>query len=255
MTPDTKRGSNDCGCKSRRWRDGDAACAPGHDISFNDGAGSGPGDPGAKGGNGYRPPNRADVALKPIHITGAIAEQQSALMSSQGNSAEAHAAVPGQIKQTAPAASPAADPTGMDTGTAPRVNPGAGAQADAGVLAVASAADSHGVDAQTGWLTSAAWAYLDQRGSDAAYQAAAADDSVAAFAQWLAVEQALARDSADGMPDWLDRAQGADLRGLLAANGSLASANQAFGVDTIGLLAGAELKGFKGLGEGVQKIA
>ena len=239
-------GGNDGSQGNEGVGNGVDAPPPGHDVSFNDGAGTSPGDPGAQGGNGYQPPSRIEVA-----IASALLEAPAAVMSAHGNSAAAHADVPGQVKQAAPETSLSADTAATDTA----VKAGA---ADAGNGDTGAAADEavQGESASTGWLLDAAWAYLDSRGADSSYQPAGnSGDGVAAFARWLAVEQALARESADGMPDWLDSAKGADLRGLLAANGGFLGSNQAFGTDPVSLLAGAGLKNFTGLGEGVQKIA
>ncbi|MDP1612945.1 MAG: VCBS domain-containing protein [Sulfuritalea sp.] len=240
---------------------------PGHEASFNDGAGTGPGSPGAQGGigggigggngggNGYRPPRREDIAMAEARIASPILEAPASMMVAHGNSADAQAAAPGQVKQVAGEVDALSAAAGG--GDQAAVSPAPTLTAADEVSSGGTGPDSPCRDKTTSteWLTEAAWAYLDRQGSDATRPAAGNSDTVAIFAQWLAVEQALARDSAGSMPDWLDQTRGADLRGLLAANGGFLGSHQALGVDTIGLLAGAELKGFKGLGEGVQKIA
>ncbi|MCF8198712.1 MAG: VCBS domain-containing protein [Sulfuritalea sp.] len=228
---------------------------PGHDVSFNDGPGTGPGNPGAQGGNGYRPPNRADVVMSEVRVASPILEA-STTMASHGNSAEAHAVAPGQIKQAENAAAEiAATGASVDSAVSPAPTFAATATEASGDSAAPDMA-GQGNGVQTGWLTEAAWAYLDSRGTDSSITTKGnSGDSVAAFARWLAVEQALARDAANGLPDWLDHAKGADLSGLLASNGGLIGTGQILGDDMVGLLAGGNLKGFKGLGEGVRKIA
>ena len=211
---------------------------PGHDTSFNDGVGTSPGQPGAQGGNGYRPPNLADVVMTEVRIDGALVEAR-APGKDRGNSAAAHAAAPGQIAQ--------ADPVALGTSDAKDNDPATSTTADSPVQARPQVAN---------WLQEAAWAYLDTQGSDASYQAGNESNSVAAFARWLAVEQALARDAANAgtLPAWLDNAKGADMRGLLLTDGRFLGSTQTLGSDPISLLAGDTLKTFAGLGNGVQKI-
>jgi VCBS repeat-containing protein len=230
---------------------------PGHDVSFNDVPGTGPGNPGAKGGlggNGYRPPRWADVVMDEVPIAESIIETQ-APTATHGNAADARAVAPGQIKQAEGAASATVADGGQtpDNAVSPAPTLATATEAASDPIAVPDA-NERTRSTETRWLTAADWACLDGA-HDSAPSSAKSGDSVAIFAQWLAVQQALTRDSANGLPEWLDRSQGADLRGLIAANGGFAGSNPIGGADMIGLLAGAELKSFKGLAEGLQKIA
>lgn len=184
-----------------------------------------------------------------VQIASAMAEAP-VIMALHGNAANAHAAAPGQVKAVAfdnlidmgAVTAPADIRHGFNTNASNDTTAAAMSQAD---TAGQSAA------AQTPWLTNAAWASLGD-------QAAIGSDGngVAVFARWLAVEQALARESAnaDLLPAWLDATQGADLSGLRASHGGSPDAYQSLGVDTLGLRAGASLQVFKGLGNGVQQI-
>lgn len=252
---------------------------PGHDTSFNDGAGTGPGNPGAQGGNGYRPPRREDIVKAQTQITSAMAEAP-VIMALHGNAANAHAASPGQLKAVA-----VDNPIDMSMATPPidssqalviisRHDASSGHSGDMGAATAPadisqrlntsafngtattamSPTDTVGQSAttQTPWLTHAAWASLENQGT------VRSDDGngVAAFAHWLAVEQALAHESANAglLPAWLDATKGVDLGGLLTSHGGLPDALQPQGIDTLGLRVGAGLQVFNGLGNGVQQI-
>ncbi len=250
---------------------------PGHDTSFNDGTGTSPGNPGAQGGNGYRPPRREDIVTTQIQIASAMVDAP-VLMALHGNSANARATAPGQVKAVAVdkladmgAATPPTDnsqafnansrndalsgnPGDMGAATAPAdISQGFSVSARNDTAAAMSQTDAarQTAAAPTAWLTSAAWASLGDQGA-----VGNEGNGVAVFARWLAVEQALARQSANAgmLPAWLDSARGADLRGMFVGNGGLPDAYQSLGADTLGLRVGAGLQVFKGLGNGVQQI-
>jgi VCBS repeat-containing protein len=78
-----------------------------------------------------------------------------------------------------------------------------------------------------------------------------------AFGRWLAVDLAVSGALADTKSlSWLDDRHGADTSGLSKATAGYLGSTKAFGGDPLSLAAGAghELKGFEGLGNGVQKI-
>ena len=166
-----------------------------------------------------------------------------------GSSAEAHAAAPGQVKAAA-----IDNPADMGAVTSPADNSqafNAGARNDTAAATDPTDTVKQTAAAPTAWLTSAAWAALGDQGS-----AGNDGNGVAVLARWVAVEQALARQSANAgtLPAWLDATQGANLSGLLNSNGVLPDTYQNLGVDVIGLRVGAGLQVFKGLGNGVQTI-
>jgi VCBS repeat-containing protein len=94
-----------------------------------------------------------------------------------------------------------------------------------------------------------------QQYGPAATSSAAPSNATAIFAQWLAVDLAMSQALAGNGPAWLDDGLGADTAALGKATSGYLGSTQAFGQDAFSLLAGAELKGFKGLAEGLQKIA
>jgi VCBS repeat-containing protein len=221
---------------------------PGHDTSFNDGPGTSPGNPGAQGGNGYRPPRREDIEMAQFQIASATV-QAPVLAAVHGSSANAHAEAPDRLKAAA-----IGSPGDVGAATDPAdINHGSNASAHSDTATAMGQTDTAGQSAatQTPWLTSAAWASLADQGA-----VGSNGNGVAAFARWLAVEQALARESANAgvLPAWLDSTQGADLSGLQTSNGGLPDAYQSLGVDTFGLRVGSGLQVFKGLGNGVQQI-
>ncbi|MDP2809214.1 MAG: VCBS domain-containing protein, partial [Rhodocyclaceae bacterium] len=172
---------------------------PGHDVSFNDGPGTGPGNPGAQGGNGYRPPRREDIAMTELRIASPILEAPVAMAASQGNSAEAHAAAPGQVKQAETAgtalAAAAADaaPTSAAVSPAPTF---AAADSPAAAPGGRSSDDSLG-----------AWLAALESPVESAPAASPADPQSFAYA-WGQVDRALAAHLAAAPEDALgaDRA-------------------------------------------------
>jgi VCBS repeat-containing protein len=76
-----------------------------------------------------------------------------------------------------------------------------------------------------------------------------------AFGRWLAVDLAVSKALADKKSlSWLDDHTGADTSGLSKATAGYLGSTKAFGGDPVSLSAGAELKGFSGLGTGLQKL-
>jgi hypothetical protein len=223
---------------------------PGHDTSFNDGAGTSPGNPGAQGGNGYVPPKRADILLQDVRIDGRRMAE-AATGNERGNSADAHASAPGQMKQDS-AALAVTDGTAMVNSGSAKTNNGNANGQDVARSDVAST----GQPAVPKWLQESAWAFLDSQSSDASHATTGSGgDTVTAFMQWLAVQQAMADQSRNGLPDWLDVSQGADLRGMILTDGRFLGSSRASGNDPLSLQAAASLQSFSGLGNGLQKIA
>lgn len=220
---------------------------PGHDTSFNDGTGTSPGNPGAQGGNGYVPPKRADILLQDVQVNGRRMAEAAA-GNERGNSVDAHASAPGQVRQDS---TPPADalPTIADNGQTGNGN------AHVQESKAADAAVTMDPSATPKWLQEAAWAYLDTRGSDASYTATGGGgDTVTSFMQWLAVQQALADQGRNGLPDWLDVSKGADTSGMLLSDSRFLGKNLATGNDPLSLQAATALKSFSGFGNGLQKI-
>lgn len=83
------------------------------------------------------------------------------------------------------------------------------------------------------------------------------NDAAAIFARWLAVDLAVAQALAGKGPAWLDDGLGSDTAALGKATSGFLGTTHAFGKDAFSLLAGSgqNLQTFKGLAEGVQKIA
>jgi VCBS repeat-containing protein len=84
-----------------------------------------------------------------------------------------------------------------------------------------------------------------------------ASDAAAIFARWLAVDLAVSQALAGNGPAWLDDGLGADTASLNKATCGYLDSTNAFGKDAFSLLAGSghKLQNFKGLAEGIQKIA
>lgn len=80
---------------------GSDAPPPGHDYNFNDGSGTSPGEPGAKGGNGYQP----QLLERPE-------EPVSAIESAHQIGSESHAVTPGQSKNNGNSATDRSMPPG-----------------------------------------------------------------------------------------------------------------------------------------------
>lgn len=235
---------------------------PGHSASFNDGAGTAPGQPGAQGGNGYRPPRREDLVPAQARIHNLRTESSMASMT-HSNSTEARDAAPGQGLapglDSAPgpvrkAAYPGISDPGMTAATASSRLP-----LDAGDFPAAPTADPGG-NPSSRWLASTAWADLDRQagtptdGGQAGHNA----DTTAIFARWLAVQQSLEAEAVElGMPSsgWAG-GDGLPWRGLLTGMPVDGLGGQrALAPDAIGLQIGAGLRQFQGLGQGVREIA
>jgi VCBS repeat-containing protein len=77
-----------------------------------------------------------------------------------------------------------------------------------------------------------------------------------AFGKWLAVDLAVSGALADKKSlSWLDDRSGADTSGLSKATAGYLGSTKAFGGDPVSLaVGGQELKGFEGLGKGLQKL-
>ncbi len=82
-------------------------------------------------------------------------------------------------------------------------------------------------------------------------------DAASIFARWLAVDLAVSQALAGSGPAWLDDALGADTSSLSKATTDYLGSTPVFGRDAFSLLTGSghNLQSFKGLAEGVQKIA
>jgi VCBS repeat-containing protein len=80
-------------------------------------------------------------------------------------------------------------------------------------------------------------------------------DAASIFAHWLAMDLAMSKALAGNSSSWLDAGLGSDTTTLNKATTGFLGSTHSFGKDTFSLLAGAELKAFKGLAEGLQKIA
>ncbi|WP_310452484.1 VCBS domain-containing protein [Sulfuritalea sp.] len=163
----------------------DAAPA-GHTTNFNDGAGSSPGDPGAKGG---KTSSITDNAISDVGLP--------------------------------------------STSVAP--------------------VESSPTLSIPAYLSLADW----EKYLPVASAGAVTTDAASIFARWLAVDLAVSQALAGNGPAWLDDGLGADTVALGKATSGYLGSTPAFGTDAFSLLAGSghNLQGFKGLAEGVQKIA
>ncbi len=234
--------------------------APGHDASFNDGTGTSPGSPGAQGGNGYVPPKRSDLLKADILFVSPTQEQAGPAMVRHGNADAAHADAPGQgrkifglsQKEYKSIEEVLNDVGFVDTTTA-TVGGNAYGSDSGSTTGTQTATTGYAV---TDWLHEAAWSYLDSRAADTGYPTSMySGDPVAAFMQWLAIQNALAYENADGLPGWLNDGIGADLAGLTANNSGFLGSYQTFATDHLSLLGGINLQTFSGLGSGTQQIA
>lgn len=250
---------------------------PGHDTSFNDGPGTGPGNPGAQGGNGYVPPRLADILMTRVNIATPILDEQGP-QAAQGNSAVALAAAPGQIKQNVVGASASvqqADIVADQSGVSPAPTFTAGASDSSNgnggnPHAAADNSSSTVLDATTsapqgnaygysipnlGQLLADVNAWEQAQGNGNGQSVSASDAEV--FAQWLAMEQALADFLAHaGDGGWFNGNLGANANVLNTAAQGFLGSNLANGNDPLAQLAslGSQLKVFQGLGNGVGKI-
>ncbi len=235
---------------------------PGHTTSFNDGPGTGPGNPGAQGGNGYRPPRREDLVPAQARIHNLRTDSSMASMT-HSHSTAARDTAPGQALVPGLASAPgqvrkAAYAEISDSGT---TTPTASSRlpSDADHFPVATAADP-GVSQSNSWLACMAWAELDRQAGRASDfgQAGSVADTSAVFARWLAVQRSMDHEAADlgtPSPGWAG-GDGLPWRGLLTgtpADGL--GAQRALVPDAIGLQVGAGLRQFQGLGQGVREIA
>lgn len=234
---------------------------PGHTTSFNDGAGTGTGSPGAQGGNGYRPPRREDVVLAAAQLVAMRTEAPSAAMG-HGNSSAAHDAAPGQSLSSGHDNAPAQARKSASFGE-PLIA-AAGADARAGNVADSAMAGlelgAQAVQPAGKWLDSTSWAEIEQQAWDqaSARQVAGSDHASAVLAGWLAVQRAMAAESAEPGIHWAESGtnEGSNLRVLaFATEGEFQGSQRTLGADPIGLQLGAGLRTFRGLGQGVQVIA
>ena len=84
------------------------------------------------------------------------------------------------------------------------------------------------------------------------------EDSSVVFGRWLTMDLAVSKALADKKTlSWLDERLGADTTDLCKATGGFLGSTTPFGTDLFSLQAGhgQELKGFKGLSEGLRKVA
>ena len=235
---------------------------PGQTISFNDGVGTGPGHPGAQGGNGYRPPRREDLVVSHKQIEALRAEAPAAA-ATHSNSTQARTAAPGQTMGASTDSAPgqirktfyaASSDSGVASSTA------AGRQHDdSGDASARDAIRSEGRPSNR-WLDSTAWAEIDQPAWDrpVGEQKPATADTTAVGARWLAVQQSMDSEAAAGgmlSAAWSGGSDVAYLRGLRVMGGDFLGSQRATGSDPIGLQAGAGIQQFQGLGRGVQEIA
>jgi VCBS repeat-containing protein len=122
---------------------------------------------------------------------------------------------------------------------------------------------SHGDRDDRGRQRSASYACLDPRlvaeycgKYDEARGGRSGSNDASIFARWLAMDLAVSKALAGKGPAWLDDGHGADTAVLNRATSGFLGSNHAFGKDAFSLSAGAQnLQNFKGLAEGMQKIA
>ena len=124
-----------------------------------------------------------------------------------------------------------------------------------------SASDTSAVGSTKPQATPSVPTYLGlkewQQYGPAATSSTATSDAASIFARWLAVDLAVSQALSGNGPAWLDDGHGADTAALSKATSGYLGSTYAFGTDAFSLSAGAgqNLQNFKGLGEGVQKIA
>lgn len=95
----------------------------------------------------------------------------------------------------------------------------------------------------------------DTRNQPQTESIAQADPSVT-FGRWLTMDLAISRTLAEKKTiSWLDERLGADTHVLNKATSGFLGSTHSFGLDMVSLHCGQELKSFKGLGEGVRKVA
>ena len=95
----------------------------------------------------------------------------------------------------------------------------------------------------------------DTRNQPQTESIAQADPSVT-FGRWLTMDLAISRTLTEKKTiSWLDERLGADTHVLNKATSGFLGSTHSFGLDMVSLHCGQELKSFKGLGEGVRKVA
>ena len=81
-------------------------------------------------------------------------------------------------------------------------------------------------------------------------------DPSVTFGRWLTMDLAVSKALAEKKTlSWLDERLGADTHLLNKAASGFLGSTRSFGSDIVSLHCGQELKGFKGLSEGVRKVA
>jgi hypothetical protein len=215
---------------------------PGHAYSFNDGAGTSPGNPGAHGGNGYRPstgPDRAD-----IHAAVPASRLVGSLTQAHGNGASSN--------------------NGLHLGSSHSGTPAP--EAPAGVEGATSngLAPDNGDASATGKVKSSpdAWLepfYLDPAKVDEApgrvHSAPGGSGEGSALARWAAMDERLATHLAGA--DGAASGNGPEcLMGMMGAGCFLGSATPRAN-DPLSLRVGGghALKTLKGLDEGFRQAA
>jgi len=231
---------------------------PGHTIGFNDGVGTGPGHPGAQGGNGYRPPRREDMVVSQNHVEGVRGETPAAAATHR-NSTQKHAAAPGQAMAGSSESAPGQAPKALYAASS---DSGASSSLAGGLhygdSADATAAGSAGSDGQPerSWLHSTDWARIEQRAWDqTGGQQATVAVTASVAGRWEAVQQSMERESAESGVTYGSSGGNdlAALRGWRLISSDVLNSQRVSASDPIGLQAG--LQRFQGLGQGVQEIA
>jgi VCBS repeat-containing protein len=109
---------------------------------------------------------------------------------------------------------------------------------------------------QPAYLNASHWD--DNKQSLTAKKSGAQVDPSVVFGRWLTMDLAVSKGLAEKKTlSWLDERMGADTRDLCKATGGFLGSTTPFGSDLFSLQAGhgQELKGFKGLSEGLRKVA
>lgn len=222
---------------------------PGHTYSFNDGAGTSPGHPGAQGGNGYRP--LPDVAHANILIAAPEPEQVGSAPLAHG-----HGGTTNNGEHVGTSATPAPDEPAMVDAAA------------SNGLALANGHDLDGTpgnssaSAMANWKSADAWqepSYLDpSRVNAAAGNSYSVSDNTGvenALARWAAMDELLAAHLAKNDEAALRNGTGSGA-GMMDASGFLGSTTP-FVDDQLSLSAGNgnNLKTLQGLKEGFRQAA
>lgn len=218
---------------------------PGHDLSFNDGAGTGPGNPGAQGGNGYQSVNRSNFATKQGHIDApiinerliTIAHGSAASAPGRNKSSGTRSAALGLSSETTSDQSISVTTTNLETSTAEYTATAATTPSPS----LSASAGAGSADALTAWLDA-----LGPTADDGAGTSKAGPNGVANA--WGKVDAALLAH----LTSAYDEGATATPSGQVGnAQPFLATAD-----DPLALLAAnASLQQFKGLKEGLGKIA